>query len=184
MSALLRWSIAAAALAASCAGDRAVRPPAASAATPSRPELPRSSLAALLERRTELELSDAQVAKIRAVDEQLEQANAALRSSLEQQLASRGGDRPGGARKPDRGGDGLRQCVQCRSARPGQHDDGAVDPRYLERLDQLLDENDRKAFAGIEPLLDDGQRAIARAIAARYREQRAAGRAQDPLREE
>lgn len=145
-----------------CASERTAQRPASRPAD-AQP-LARSSIAALLEHRAELLLRDDQVAQLTAVDARLAQANDQLRASAEAQL-----DVPGASVSANRSQQAGRgspcRCMSCGSGRP---EEAIEDPRIRARLQELIDDNDRKAFASVEPLLDDGQRAIARAIVARY----------------
>ena len=167
------WAVlvAIAALAAACASERPAQRPV------NDQPLPRSSIAALIEHRAELVLTADQVTRLTAVDEKLHQANAQLRTSAEAQLRASAAALPQGPgagtatnrvqrERVPRGG---RICTVC-STKQCRPEDAIDDPRIRVRLQQLVDDNDEKAFASIEPLLDDGQRAIARAIVARYRE--------------
>jgi len=157
-------------LTAACASDRPGQHPASRPAD-AQP-LARSSIAALLEHRGELALRDDQVAQLTAVDAKLAQANDQLRASAQAQL-----DVPGAsvsANRDQQAGRGSPcRCMTCGSGRP---EETIEDPRIRARLQELIDDNDRKAFASVEPLLDDGQRAIGRAIVARYFDQLQASR--------
>src|SRR5260370_23422326 len=80
-------------------------------ATPpaSQPPLPRSSIAAVLEHRRELELSDEQVRRLQNLDDQLERANAAIRQEANQKQTSQPVSRAprGGMGGRSRGGIGA-----------------------------------------------------------------------------
>jgi hypothetical protein len=158
------WLAAVVGLGAACAIARPAPP---QPATADVQPLPRSSIAALLEHRAELGLRDDQIAGLTAVDDELARANDRLRASAETQL-DRGGSGAADNRdqQPDRG----KPC-RCRSCGGKPAASGADDQRVHDRLQELVDDNDQRAFARIEPLLDPGQRAIACAIVARYREQ-------------
>jgi hypothetical protein len=163
-------AVAIALLAAACASERPAQRPASRPAA--EKPLARSSVAALLEHRAELALRDDQVAQLSAVDVKLAQANDQLRASAEAQLAAPGaGVSANHSQQTGRGS--PRRCMSCGSGRP---EEAIEDPAIRVRLQELVDDNDRKAFASVEPLLDPGQRAIARAVVARYFEQLLASR--------
>ena len=128
--------------------------------------LPRSSIAAVLEHRAELELTDDQVRRLQQLDEKLQQENAAIRKELAQGKQASGQPGPdgfaGGMGRRSRGGGGGR-----RSRGEGNSSDN---PRPKSPM-QLMDDNDTRAYLEAEALLTETQRPKAREIASRFREQ-------------
>jgi hypothetical protein len=157
---------------AACAAPKAEAPP----PTPAKPVAPlaRSSIAAVLEHRGELSLTDDQVQKLEALDAKREKADAGLRDELA--AASRGSSSGstsgsaapaggaasmggmGGRHGGGRGGRGSRSP----SAPPGSR---------AEALQEKLDDDDTQAFLEAEPVFTDAQREKAEDIAGAYRAQ-------------
>jgi hypothetical protein len=150
-------------LTASCAANPK---PSKSRSEPS--PLPRSSIAAVLEHRVELELTDDQVRHLQQLDEKLQQENAAIRKELGQGKQASGQPAPdgfgGGMGRRSRGGGGGRRS---RGEGGGSSSDY---PRPKSPM-QLMDENDTRAYLEAEALLTETQRPQAREIASRFREQ-------------
>jgi hypothetical protein len=175
-------------LGAAVLGCSGARPPDAPPPGAISPQLPRSSIAAVLARRGELELTPGQVEALEAADREL----AARLYTLRVQLRSAGrpagkpgradgareggsggmegpmGGGPGGGGGPMRGGGGppggAEGAPGGNGARPRE------DPEERRRaLAAQLDDEDTRAYLRAEALLDPGQREPARAAAERYR---------------
>jgi hypothetical protein len=148
------------------------------------PPLPRSSIAAVLEHRNELELEDDQVLRLQDMDESLEVNNAALRAQFLRDKPDAGGaghphlvhgDSSGstgagaGMGGPGMGGGGMGGRGGRRGGDPsGYGDEQSEAARYRHLLDQI-DNNDTRAYLEAEELLTDAQKPRARAIATKYR---------------
>jgi hypothetical protein len=141
------------------------------------PPLPRSSLAAVLLHRDELQLSDDQVKAIQGLDEELAARAKALT------------DRPGGGVRPDggagqpqgssggggskrlhaiggRGGSGMKG-----GAGSGFHGSSSGSSKGVRSLEERLDDADTRAYIQAEEgILNPEQRDRAREIAEKYRE--------------
>lgn len=132
------------------------------------PPLPRSSIAAVLEHRAELELTDEQVRRLQQLDEKLQQENAAIRKELAQGKQASGQPAPdgsaGGMGRRSRGGGGGRRS---RGEGGGTSNDT---PRPKSPM-QLMDDNDTRAYLEAETILTEAQRPRAREIASRFREE-------------
>jgi type IV secretory pathway VirB10-like protein len=135
-------------------------------ATPpaSQPPLPRSSIAAVLEHRRELELSDEQVRRLRNLDDQLERANAAIRQEANQKQTSQPVSRAprGGMGGRSRGGMGH-STGEGRSPPPSVNAPKSAEER--------IDDNDTNAYLEAEKVLTESQRPLALEIASRFREE-------------
>jgi hypothetical protein len=152
-----------------CASAKAAAP-AASPATLA--PLPRSSLAAVLEHRAELGLTEEQVEKLQARDDQREKADASLRDELA--AASHGSgstssegspapsSSPGGGMGGHRGGGRMGRSSSSPAAAPGSH---------AQAIQTKLDDDDTRAFLEAEPVFTDAQREKAEDIAGAYRAQ-------------
>jgi hypothetical protein len=137
------------------------------------PPLPRSSIAAVLEHRGELGLSDEQVRKMGEIDAQRAKAQEELNEKGSEQHAQR---QPSNARAGG-GGMGMRGMGMGRRGgmggmggypRRGSGDDSQRAPVTLQ---DRLDEIDTKAYLEVEEeVLGDLQRPHAREIAEDYRE--------------
>lgn len=153
-------------------------------APPAARLLPRSSIAAVLARRGELGLGDAQV-------KQLEEREAALQRQLGEIRQGSGARPPGGPGQPegraDRGGAGSRPGDDHAPASEARGGQGRGGGRHGSRgagraapadspaarsaeLQQRLDDADTAAWVAAEELLPEAQREPARAVAERYRE--------------
>ena len=160
----MRWA-ALLLLAVACAH---AQPP--SASTPEAPSLPllplpRSSLAAVLAHRGDLELTAEQVERLQMRDEALEREQATLRAALErrhQESPARTGQQPGAGMG---GGPGGRH-------RNSQRTNPATETKpKLRSLEEQLDDNDTRDYLAAEmAVLTDQQREPAREIAEKYRE--------------
>jgi hypothetical protein len=155
--------MASAALALSCATGQSER---ASSTAKDLPPLPRSSIAAVLARRGELQLSDDQVHWLELRDQRLERDNAEIREVMAQRQKQPGhsGDDAfragmGGGSRGSRGG---RSMMAPRGSAP-------QNPRRTGQ-DQL-DDNDTKAYLDAENILTEAQRPRAREIAEHFREE-------------
>lgn len=173
--------------AAACTHD----PPPAPVDPATLPPLPRSSLAAVILRRAELNLDDDQVRELERLDRERESQDAAVRAELARKSkppdtggssngssaaggsngstanaptgAGMGAGRRGGGMRGGRmgGGRGMRATS---AAGPSEADRSA-------RLEDRLDEDDTKAYLDGEELLTAPQRDQAREIASDYRAQ-------------
>jgi hypothetical protein len=147
-----------AALAVACASTPTPRPP----VTPSaeqKPELPRSSIAAILVHREDLALTPTQVETLVRRDDALAREDAALRSKLAS-TSSGGTATPTPSQSPSPGGRGGRHGARRAPAQAHAPD----------ALTQLED-NDTRAYLEVEEqVLTEAQRPRAREIASAYRE--------------
>jgi len=142
--------------------------PQKAAPPPIQAPLPRSSIAAVLEHRRELELTDEQVRRLQDLDDQLERANAAIRKEANQKQtqsqpvsrAPRGG--MGGMGGRSRGGMG-------RSTGEGRGQPSS--PNVPKSAEERIDDNDTNAYLEAEKLLTESQRPLALEIASRFREE-------------
>jgi hypothetical protein len=127
--------------------------------------LPRSSIAAVLAHRGELDLSVEQVERLQGRDDELENEQAALRVALErrEQSAEKGAQQPvaGMAGGPGGRHHGQQQSVPAET-RPKSK---------TSNLEDQLDDNDTRAYLAAEAaVLTEKQREPARDIAEKYRE--------------
>jgi hypothetical protein len=136
--------------------------PAPHTAPPAGPRLPRSSIMAVLEHRNELELDDAQVAKLLDIEKELERRQDEVRPVRQparpSDNAGRGDDsgpRRGGHNRG--AGDAPRGRTRPRASPPGS-------------VDRVLDDADTEAYYQAENVLKIEQRERAREIAEQYRE--------------
>src|SRR5262249_57515028 len=104
-------------LAPACATSQTKEVPTTSPQTP----LPRSSIAAVLQHKDELQLTDDQVRRLQELNDQLEQQNAALRQAAEKRKskdAPSGGGFGGGMGGGSRGAMGTRLPRRTRGSPP------------------------------------------------------------------
>jgi hypothetical protein len=144
----------------------------------------RSSIAAVIEHRGELDLSDQQIRDLEQRDQEREKEDAALRDEAEKRRKqaqdakanANGGNGagPAGVRGGGTGGGGMRGGgmrgggMGGRAPRTGG---GNAPPTDREAsLEDRMDANDTKAYLDIETVLTDAQREPAREIASDYRE--------------
>jgi len=150
------------------------------------PPLPRSSIAAVVQHRGELGLTDEQIEAMEKRDREREEEDRALRaeddkkrkaaqeasqSAANAQNAAPPGRAPGGGmRGGGMGGGAMRGGGM--GGPPGRHGPG-TDPGKPagDALDDRLDADDTKAYLDIEDLLTPAQREPAREIASDYRAQ-------------
>jgi hypothetical protein len=142
------------------------QPPTSTPEAPPRPMvlLPRSSIAAVIAHRGDLALSDDQVERLQARDNELEKAQATLRSAFDRKQAgvsSHPAQQPG----MGMGGGGGRHRNQPRSAAP------TTPAPTLKNLEEQMDDNDTRAYLAAEAaVLSEKQRDPARDVAEKYRE--------------
>jgi hypothetical protein len=136
---------------------------------PELPPLPRSSIAAILQHRAELGLTDEQAQKLQARDDQLDTQNAGLHEPGTQRKRP-DGEAGGGMRHGGMGGMGG---MGGGGMRGGRHSGGSSAQResHIESVQEQRDANDTAAFTEIESVLTEVQRPKAEAIASEYREQ-------------
>ena len=150
----------------------------------SLPPLPRSSIAAVVQQRATLKLTDEQVRDLEALDQEREKANAAILDEVDKRqkaaqaaagsagsggagnAASTGGMNGGGMRGGGMRGGGM----GGRRGAPSASHPSAAGPDAATVQDRL-DENDTKAFLDAEQVLTQLQRDPAREIASDYRAQ-------------
>ncbi len=125
--------------------------------------LPRSSIAAVMEHRGALELTDEQVDRLRARDDELEKAQATLRAAFDRKQAEAASHPAQQSMIP--GGPGSRHHKQPPS-------DAAAGPKpTLKLLEEQMDDNDTRAYLAAEAaVLSEKQRDPARDVAEKYRE--------------
>ena len=141
----------------------ATSPPKAKSDT--QPPLPRSSIAAVLEHRRELELSVEQVRRLQDLDDQLERANAAIRQEANQRQTK---NQPL-SRAPRGGMGGRSRGGMGRSTGEGRSPPPSVNaPKSAE---ERIDDNDTNAYLEAEKMLTESQRPFALEIASRFREE-------------
>lgn len=189
-SSIARLDIRALALVAALAACASTPKPAAQPPAPasSLPPLPRSSIAAVVQHRGELGLTDEQVRQMEVRDQQRETEDAAIRDELAKRRAAKagaqgsssgaspsaagGGGSGGGMRGGGMGmGGGMRGGGMRGGRMPrgpaGEGSKGNPEATAQDRMD----ENDTKAYLDAEGVLTDAQKAKARDIAEDYREQ-------------
>jgi hypothetical protein len=179
---------------ASCADDPLPPPKSATdmAANPSSaaaqlPELPRSSIAAVIGRRQELGLTDDQVRDLELRDLERQKEDATVldevarkrKSAADARAAGQGGGgaaqgtgNPSGGMRGGGMGGGMRGGgMGGRGPRGGAGRSSAPAPEISEAsIQDRLDANDTKAFLDAESSLADGQKDRAREIASDFRE--------------
>ena len=171
---LVRLAACAVLLSTPALGACAHQKPAAVDATP-LPPLPRSSIAAVVQQRAKLALTDDQVRDLEEIDHEREKADSALTDEVAQKqkaaqaaAASAGNGPPaGGGRGGGMRGGGMRGGGMGgrRGPPPGNEAGAPV------TLQDRLDENDTKAFLDAEQVLTEAQRDLASEIASDYRAQ-------------
>jgi len=144
--------------------------------------LPRSSIAAVIARRGELGLGDAQVKQLEEREAALQRQLAEIRTSFAAPPKVERGDREGpegkaGPASRSGGGPGSPGEGRGGGGRHGNRGGGGARPAPGEspaaratELRQRLDDADTAAWLGAEQLLPEGLREPARAVAERYRE--------------
>jgi hypothetical protein len=185
--AIRRWAtaIAAGAALAGCATAPAPPPAGGGGTAPPATPLPRSSIAAVIQHRAELGLTDDQVRDLELIDQKREAADAAVRDELakQEQVAHpsaagsnpAGGSSGGGSGTAPGPGPGSGMGGGMRGG--GMHGRGMPRPTGPSRADreaaaqQRLDDDDTKAFLDAEEVLTPAQREQAREIASDYRAQ-------------
>jgi len=162
-------------------------PPVSVAAKPSSsPPLPRSSIAAVVLRRAELGLTDAQVGEMEQIDRKREEEDVAARDELEKERKQAASGRPAGPgpgagaaapqgmRGGGMGGGGMRGGGMRGGRMGGGIPAGSSGVKKTDRqatLEDRLDDNDTKAYLDAESVLTESQKGRARDIASDYREQ-------------
>src|SRR5262249_27323315 len=138
------------------------------ASTPSpQPPLPRSSIAAVLQHKDELQLTDDQARRLQELDDQLERQNAALRQEAEKRKSkdpssgSGFGRGMGGGSRAAMGGRLMRGTRSSTSNGAGS-----------QSLEERMDDNDTNAYLEAEKVLTETQRARATEIATKFRQER------------
>ena len=160
-----------------CAHDR----PSAPVDVTSLPPLPRSSIAAVVQQREKLGLTDDEVRDLEGIDQAREKADAALtdevarKQKVAQAAAASAGSGPpaGGGRSAGMGGGGMRGGGMRGGGMGGRRGppQAAPDRTAPATIQDRLDENDTKAFLDAEDVLTEAQRDAAREIASDYRAQ-------------
>jgi hypothetical protein len=142
----------------------------------SLPPLPRSSIAAVVQQRAKLGLTDDEVRDLEEIDQGREKADAAFTDEVaqKQKAAQAAGASTGGG--PPAGGGGMRGGGRHGGGMGGsrgspQAGSGAANGTAPATIQDHLDENDTKAFLDAEQVLTEAQRDEAREIAADYRAQ-------------
>jgi hypothetical protein len=149
----------------------------------SLPPLPRSSIAAVVQQRAKLGLTDDQVRALEEIDQEREKADASFMDEVAQkkkaaQAASSGSGPPaGGGAGGGMGGGGMRgggmrggSMGGRRGSPPGGNQ--ATAETAPATIQDRLDDDDTKAFLDAEQVLTEAQRDPAREIASDYRAQR------------
>ena len=136
------------------------------AANKSLAPLPHSSIAAVLAARGELNLTVEQLRQLEKMDEQLEKANAPMRSEI--QRITQGESSP-----TQSGGSAGRRAGGAGRGRPGEPGAGSARTGRapLGTLQQRIDDNDTQAYLQAENVLTPEQQPRAREIASRFREE-------------
>ena len=154
--------------------------PSATVDVASLPPLPRSSIAAVVQQRAKLGLTDDQVRDLEEIDQEREKADTAFTNEVAQKqkaaqaagASAASSPPPGGAR----GGGGMRGGGMHGGGMGGrrgspQAGHEAADGTAAATIQDRLDENDTKAFLDAEQVLTESQRDPAREIASDYRAQ-------------
>ena len=156
----MRFVLPLAAVAVACASTPPPRPqPEVTPTVEQKPELPRSSIAAILLHREDLDLTPMQVETLARRDDALAREDAALRARV---ASTSSGGTPAQTPSPSPSAGG----------RPGRHGARRA-PAQAHASDPLtqLDDNDTRAYLEIEEeVLTEAQRPRAREIASAYRE--------------
>lgn len=145
----------------------------------SMPPLPRSSIAAVVQQRVKLALTDDEVRDLEELDQAREKANAAFMDEVAQKqkaaqaaVASAGSGPPaGGGQGGGMGGGGMRGGGMGGHRGAPQGVSEAANATAAATIQDRLDENDTKAFLDAEQVLTEAQRDPAREIASDYRSQ-------------
>jgi hypothetical protein len=150
----------------------------------SLPPLPRSSIAAVVQQRAKLGLTDDQVRDLEEIDQGREKADAAILDEVAQKqkaaqaagTSAAGGSQTGGGRSGGMGGGGMRGGGMHGGGMGGRRGPGHAGPEAAggaapATLQDRLDDNDTKAFLDAEQVLGEAQREPAREIASDYRAQ-------------
>jgi hypothetical protein len=179
------WLPALAAIAVGCA-SAPLPPPSAPL-----PPLPRSSIAAVLDHRGELKLSDDQVQRLSELDDELDRENRAIHEEVERKKqahlqaineAAKGDDGLGqGGTRPDgnsssggMGGGmngGMGGSFGSRGGARGSRQRTQSGASLGDQADQKIDDNDTHAYLEAEGSLEEAQRTAARDIASQFRAQ-------------
>lgn len=143
---------------------------------PELPPLPRSSIAAVLQRRADLGLTDEQAQKLQARDDELEKQNEGLHEPGTGRKQGGGGDgsgmrHGGGMGMGGMGGGGMHGGGGGHHGQWGGGGGGVQRESHIESVQQQRDANDTAAFTEIESVLTDDQRTKAESIASEYRDQ-------------
>ncbi len=161
---------------AACAHEK----PSAPVDVASLPPLPRSSIAAVVQQRTKLGLTDDEVRDLEELDQAREKANAAFMDEVAQkQKAAQAASTGAGSGPPASGGQsgggmrggGMRGGGMGGRRGPPQGASEAANATAPATIQDRLDENDTKAFFDAEQVLTEAQRDPAREIASDYRAQ-------------
>lgn len=138
------------------------------------PQMPRSSVAAVLAHGHELDLAPEQVQALRSIDDQLASEQKAIRVRQREVAPARRGDGERG--EPLDGGEmpgqrgGGRGIGGERGGHHGGRQEGTT-PKVAADPEQIWDDNDTAAYLAAEGVFRPDQRDRARAIAEAYREQ-------------
>jgi len=159
-----------AALAALCAGCSASRPRPAPVAPRQTVSLPRSSIAAVLAHREELQLDDYQVKELERIDAELHKRNEQTRKEFGERPGATTTESPATRERPP----GRRRGFTGPGGEPGGSRSAYASDRARgasrSALERALDDNDTQAFLTAEPLLREAQRDRAKDVAESYRE--------------
>jgi hypothetical protein len=149
------------------------------------PPLPRSSIAAVVQHRAELKLTDDQVGALEERDRQREEENTVVREEMEKKgqkgpsaPSSRAGSGSGGSAPQGMQGGGMGGGMHGGGMHGGRMGgrapaSGAGGGKQADRaatLEDRLDENDTKAYLDAESVFTEAQKEAAREIASDYRE--------------
>ncbi|OJT17713.1 hypothetical protein BO221_44985 [Archangium sp. Cb G35] len=134
------------------------------------PPVMKSSLAVVLEHRTELALSTEQVAWLEQREQQLQQENAPLKQKLEELRPPRGGE---GRRPPP--GEGMGPPMGGRMGGTGSEsapDRVAMEERMTQARSAMdgMRDNDTRAYNEAETVMTEAQKTQARALITQERE--------------
>ena len=165
---------------AACAHEK----PSAPVDVASLPPLPRSSIAAVVQQRAKLGLTDDEVRDLEEIDQAREKANAAFTDEVAQkQKATQAASTSAGSSPPAGGGQGggmggggmrgggMRGGGMGGRRGPPQGASEAANATAPATIQDRLDENDTKAFLDAEQVLTEVHRDPAREIASDYRAQ-------------
>jgi hypothetical protein len=149
---------------------------------PPLPPLPRSSIAAVLEHRQDLALTDEQVTRLQNLDDELARSNQAVQDELDRRKkeasqssttkdSSSGSDPFSSSREGGGGGMGMGGGGGRMGGGGGRHRGGSSATPATPSVQDKLDDNDTHAYLEAEGALTEEQRSKARDIASKYREQ-------------